>query len=59
VRNSVGTLGVSVAEAARMAAAYPADFLGIGDRRGRIAAGMRADLVELTSGLEVVRTWPG
>jgi len=58
VRNTVETLGVSIAEAARMAAAYPAEFLGIGDQRGRIADGLRADLVELTPDLQVVRTWP-
>jgi len=58
VRNTVETLGVSIAEAARMAASYPAEFLGIGDQRGRIADGLRADLVELTPDLQVVRTWP-
>jgi N-acetylglucosamine-6-phosphate deacetylase len=41
-----------------MAASYPADFLGIADQRGRIAAGLRAELVELTPDFEVVRTWP-
>jgi len=58
VRNTVDALGVPLAEAARMAATYPADFLGIADQRGRIAAGLRAELVELTPALEVVRTWP-
>ena len=58
VRNTVETLGVSVAEATRMATAYPAEFLGIDDQRGRIADGLRADLVELTPDLLVVRTWP-
>jgi N-acetylglucosamine-6-phosphate deacetylase len=58
VRNTVETLGVSIAEAARMAASYPADFLGIAGQRGRIAAGLRAELVELDADFEVVRTWP-
>jgi N-acetylglucosamine-6-phosphate deacetylase len=58
VRNTVETLGVSIAEAARMAASYPADFLGIAGQRGRIAAGLRAELVELGADFEVVRTWP-
>ena len=58
VRNSVESLGVPLVEAARMAASYPADFLGIADQRGRIAAGLRAELVELTPDFEVVRTWP-
>jgi N-acetylglucosamine-6-phosphate deacetylase len=58
VRNTVESLGVPLVEAARMAASYPADFLGIADQRGRIAAGLRAELVELTPDFEVVRTWP-
>jgi N-acetylglucosamine-6-phosphate deacetylase len=58
VRNTVETLGVSIAEAAHMATAYPADFLRIGNQRGRIATGLRADLVELGADFEVVRTWP-
>ena len=57
VRNSVSMLGVSLEEAARMASTYPAEFLGIGDRYGRIAAGYRADLVALDDELQVVATW--
>ncbi len=57
VRNSVAMLGVPLEEAARMASAYPAQFLGIGDRYGRIAPGYRADLVALDAGLQVVNTW--
>ncbi|MBB5208742.1 N-acetylglucosamine-6-phosphate deacetylase [Chiayiivirga flava] len=59
VRNSVGTLGVSLAEAARMASLYPAQFLGLASERGRIAAGMRADLAVLDAGLDVVATYIG
>jgi N-acetylglucosamine-6-phosphate deacetylase len=44
MRNAVATLGVDVAEAARMASTYPADFLGIAPH-GRIAAGARAAFV--------------
>jgi N-acetylglucosamine-6-phosphate deacetylase len=58
VRNTVESLGVPLAEAARMAASYPADFLGLAGERGRIAAGLRAELVELDADFEVVRTWP-
>ena len=58
VRNSVAWLGVSVAEAARMASTYPAAFLGMHDRRGRIAAGLRAELVALDADLRVARIWP-
>ena len=57
VRNSVAMLGVPLEEAARMASAYPAEFLGIGDRYGRIAPGYRADLVALDGDLQVVATW--
>ncbi len=59
VRNSVALLGVSLEEASRMASTYPAEFLGIGDRYGRIAAGYRADLVALDADLQVTDTWIG
>ena len=59
VRNSVAMLGVPLEEAARMASTYPAEFLGIGDRYGRIAPGYRADLVALDGDLQVVATWIG
>ncbi len=59
VRNSVAMLGVPLEEAARMASAYPAQFLGIGDRYGRIAPGYHADLVALDADLRVVNTWIG
>lgn len=57
VRNSVTMLGVPLEEAARMASAYPAQFLGIDDRYGRIAPGYRADLVALDADLQVIDTW--
>lgn len=57
VRNSVAMLGVPLEEAARMASAYPAQFLGIDDRYGRIAPGYRADLVALDADLQVIDTW--
>ena len=56
VRFAVG-LGVPSEAALEMAAAVPAAFLGIGHRLGRIAPGLRADLVLLTPGLEVMGTW--
>jgi N-acetylglucosamine-6-phosphate deacetylase len=58
VRNTVELLRVPLAEAARMASTYPAEFLGIADRRGRIAPGLRAELVALGPNFEVVRCWP-
>ena len=57
VRNCVRLLGLPLDEAARMASTYPADFLGLGGRCGRIAAGLRADLVLLDESLAVRSTW--
>ena len=59
VRNSVTMLGVPLEEASRMASTYPAEFLGLGDRFGRIAPGYSADFVLLDSDLQVVNTWIG
>jgi N-acetylglucosamine-6-phosphate deacetylase len=59
VRNSVAWLGVPLDEAARMASTYPAEFLGIADRCGRIAPGLRADLVALDANFDVRRSWIG
>ena len=57
VRNCVDLLGLPLEEAARMAATYPARFLGLGDRLGRIAPGFQADLVLLDEALRVRSTW--
>ncbi len=57
VRNSVELLGLSLEEAARMASTYPAQFLGLGDRYGRIAPGYQADLVLLDDQMQVQATW--
>ena len=59
VRNSVHLLGLPLDEACRMAAQYPAEFLGIGGTHGRIAAGYRADLVLLDGEVQVQRSWIG
>lgn len=59
VRNTVQMLGLPLEEAARMAATYPAQWLGIEQQRGRIAPGLAADLVALDQNLEVVSTWIG
>ena len=59
VRNSVHLLGLPLDEACRMAAQYPAEFLGIGGTHGRIAAGYRADLVLLDGEVRVQRCWIG
>ncbi len=57
VRNAVSLLGLDIAEAARMASEYPADFLGLGHELGRIAPGYRANLVLLDDELKVQKTW--
>jgi N-acetylglucosamine-6-phosphate deacetylase len=57
VRNAVSLLGLSLAEAARMASRSPAEFLGLGRELGRIAPGYRADLVLLDEALLVAETW--
>jgi N-acetylglucosamine-6-phosphate deacetylase len=59
VRNTVRLLGLPLDEAARMASAYPAAFLGIERDRGRIAAGLRADFVVLDDDLAVRGVWYG
>lgn len=59
VRNTVRMLGLALDEAARMASAYPADFLGLSATHGRIAPGYRADLVLLDDDLQVATTWIG
>ncbi len=59
VRTVVRQLGLSSAQALTMAAEWPATFLGLQNRVGRIAAGCRADLLLLTPGLDVLGTWLG
>jgi len=57
VRNCVQLLGLPLEEAARMASTYPARFLGLETRLGRIAPGWQADLVLLDESLQVRETW--
>ena len=52
-------LGLPLEEAARMAATYPADFLGLGATHGRIAPSYHADLVALDADLQLKATWIG
>ena len=59
VRNTVQRLGLPLEEALRMASLYPAAFLGLERRLGRIAPGFDADLVLLDDDLEVRETWIG
>ncbi|RPE80079.1 N-acetylglucosamine-6-phosphate deacetylase [Vulcaniibacterium tengchongense] len=59
VRNTVRRLGLPLDEACRMAAQYPAEFLGLGGELGRIAPGYRADLVAFDDDVRVRGTWIG
>jgi N-acetylglucosamine-6-phosphate deacetylase len=59
VRNTVRLLDLSLDEACRMAAQYPAEFLGLGGELGRIAPGYRADLVQLDDQVRVQGAWIG
>lgn len=57
VRNTVQLLDLPLDEACRMAAQYPAEFLGLGGELGRIAPGYRADLVLLDGQVRVQGAW--
>jgi N-acetylglucosamine-6-phosphate deacetylase len=57
VRNAVAMLGIELAEAVRMASTYPAQFLGLGHELGRIAPGLRANMVLADDALNVLDTW--
>ena len=58
VRNCVRSLRVPLVTALRFATVHPAQFIGLGDKLGRLAPGYRADMVELdASTVTVCRTW--
>lgn len=57
VRNTVMLTRNHWTEAVRMASTYPARTLGVADRRGLIAHGYRADLLELSEDMSLHRTW--
>lgn len=59
VRFCVDALGLPLAEALRMASLYPAEFLRLDTKHGRIARGHVADMVHLGADLTVRRTWMG
>jgi N-acetylglucosamine-6-phosphate deacetylase len=47
VRNCVGLLGVPLSDALRFASTHAAEFLGLDGELGRVAPGLRADLVAI------------
>ncbi|HEY2590306.1 MAG TPA: amidohydrolase family protein, partial [Steroidobacteraceae bacterium] len=57
VRNAISMLNIPLPQAVRMASQYPAEFLGLGNELGRIAAGYRANLVLADEDLNVLETW--
>ena len=58
VRNCVKLLDMPLPNALRLASRVPAEFLGLGDRLGRIAPGYRADLVAFQpDNIRVTATW--
>jgi N-acetylglucosamine-6-phosphate deacetylase len=58
VRNCVRLLGLPLPIALRMASATPAAFLGLSDKLGRLAPGLRADLVAFApDDVRVIATW--
>ncbi|GAB2806174.1 N-acetylglucosamine-6-phosphate deacetylase [Dyella kyungheensis] len=57
VRNLVNMVGLPLAEASRMASAYPAAWLGLERTHGRLVAGQHADFAVLDDKLSVTETW--
>jgi N-acetylglucosamine-6-phosphate deacetylase len=57
VRNAVTLVGISLDDALAAASLVPARFLGIEHHRGTLGAGARADIVALTTKLDVLTTW--
>jgi N-acetylglucosamine-6-phosphate deacetylase len=59
VRNAIAMLGVDPLLAVRMASEFPAEFLGLQASHGRLAPGLRADLVACDEQFHVSETWIG
>ena len=57
VRNTVQQVGLGLEEALRMASLYPAQFLKLDHKIGRIAKGFQADLVLIDDHMQVQQTW--
>ena len=57
VKNAVTLVGIPLDDALRAASLVPARFLGIELDRGTLSAGARADIVALTTNLDVLATW--
>ncbi len=57
VRIATTKVGIPLQESLRMAALYPAEFLGLGESMGRIRGGYRADIVHFDEDYKVHGTW--
>ena len=58
VRNCVRLLSVPLTTALRFASTHPAEFLGLGNRLGKLATGYRAAMVALDgAAIAVLDTW--
>jgi N-acetylglucosamine-6-phosphate deacetylase len=57
VRNAATRAGISLDDALRSASLVPARYLGIEQHRGVLTAGARADIVALSTNLDVLATW--
>lgn len=53
------TIGVELSEALRMASLYPAKAMGVDGSHGRLVKGARADIVHLSTKLDVLGVWIG
>jgi len=52
-------IGLDFAEALRMASLYPAQAARVEGRHGRLRSGSRADMAQLSDGLDVSKVWIG
>jgi N-acetylglucosamine-6-phosphate deacetylase len=59
VRHAIKHAGFGPEEALRMASAYPAAFLGISDRYGKLLPGYAADVTVLDRDFGVIAAWTG
>ncbi|WP_417805451.1 N-acetylglucosamine-6-phosphate deacetylase [Thalassospira lucentensis] len=57
VKNCVEMVGLDLGEALRMASLYPAEFLKLDDKMGRIAPGYQANMILFDDAFNVTRSW--